>query len=158
LKNWLNFIFVIEKVWIALENLSSFHFSLWIRNENSCRRAVNVVIRLDFGFRNIILSITELFPIIIHGPLLHLHILISFLFSFALSLPFLNLSAHSHFFLPLLHIGLLHSLLFNESRVWLHIDWNNKSCESITTNNTPIIHDVLGRDLTVNVKNRIRWF
>ena len=151
LKNWFDFIFVIEKIWISVENLSSFNFSLWIRDENCIGGSINIVVWLQFKFVDHILVITELFPHIGALHLNHLHVVLIFLH--LLVSHFFLLSSHSHFFLSLLHVGLFHLLLFNKSRVWLHIDRDDESCKSITSYNTAIIHDVLRGNLTIKHLN-----
>ena len=149
LKNWFNFIFVIEEIGISIENLSCLRLSFRIWNENGRWWSINIVVCLYLCFRNITFTITKLLPVVGPGHLLHLQILISLFLTLALSLSFLSKSTLAHLFLPLLHIGLFHSLLFDQSWVWLHIHRNYKCSKCISTNNTTIVHDVLRCHLAI---------
>jgi len=156
LKNRLDFILIIKKIWISIENLSSLDFSFWVWNEDSIWSSINVVIRLQFKFINHILMVTELFPHVGTLHLNHLHIVLVFLL--LLVSHFFLLPSHPHFFLSLFHIGFFHLLFFNKSRIWLHIDWNDQGGKSISSNHTAIIHDVLRSNLTIGILSLNYWF
>ena len=85
--------------------------------------------------------------------ILHLHIILLVLH---LSLSnFFLISSLSHFFLSLFHISLLHLLFFNKCWIWLHVYWDNKSCKSISSHDSSIVHNILWCYLTV--MNKIKW-
>ena len=149
LKNRFNLILVIKKIWISFKNLSVLVLSLWIGHEYSWRWSINFIIWLNLLFINPIFSVTQLFPVVSPGHLLHLHILVSLLFPLSLPLPLLCKSPWSHLILSLFHICFFHPLLFNQGWVRLHVHRNNQSSKSITSNNTPIIHYILWSHLSV---------
>jgi len=149
LQYWLHFIFIIKKIWITFKYLSGLLITLWIWNKNGFRWPINIVVWLYLMLRHEVISITQLLPVIMPGHLLHLYILITFLFAISLSLSLLNLSSHPHFFLPLLHKNLFHSLLFDKSWIWLHIHWNDQCCKCVSTYDSTIIHNVLRSNLTI---------
>lgn len=149
LKYGLHFIFIIKKLGISFKNLSRFCITLSVRDENCCRRPIDIIIGWNFRLGNKIILITQLFPIIDTRHLLHLHVLFLFFLSLTLSLPLLRQSPLSHFLLSLFHKGLFHPLLFYQSRVRLHIDRNNKCSKRVATNDTSIVHDVLRSHLTI---------
>lgn len=94
-----------------------------------------------------IMFISKLFPDIGALHLLHLHVILVLLHSL-LSHLFL-VTSNSHFFLSLLHISLFHFLLFNECGIRLHVDWDNECCESVTPDNSSIVHNILRSDFNV---------
>lgn len=147
LKDWFNFIFVIKKIWISIEYLSYFVITLWIWNENSIWWSINEVVWLQLKLINHVLVIRELFPKVSTLHLSHLKVLMVLL-HLLMSHVLLGTS-HSHVILPLTKEGFLHLLLFNESWVWLHVDWDNQSSKGVTTDNTTIIHDVLRGHLPI---------
>ena len=150
LKNWFYLIFKIEQVWIIIKNLSLFQISLWIWYEYSLGRLINIeviffIIILDELVH--VACITEFLP---HVLLLHLLHLDSMLILSHLLLPhLLLLPSSSKLLLPLFHVGFFHLLLFNQCGIWLHIYRNDKSCESVTSYNSSIIHYVLRSNLTI---------
>ena len=91
--------------------------------------------------------ITELLPSVSALHLLHLHILLVFLHLLLSKLIFL--SSSSNFILSLSHVSFFHLLFFNESWIRLHIDWNDQSCEGVSSNNSTIVHEILWSNLNI---------
>ena len=148
LQNRFNFVFIIKQISISVKNLSLFYFTFRIWNQNGIWRSINIIVRLNVVLIDHVLMITQFLPQISTLHLLSLHIkLIAFL-QLLLS-EFFLLSSPSHFFLSLTHICFLHLLFFYQSWIWLHINRNYKCCESITSNNTSIIHKILRGHLTI---------
>jgi hypothetical protein len=113
LQNGLNLILVIEEVGIALKYLSCLCFTLSIWYENRRRWSINEIVGRNFGFRNEVVAVAELLPVIGPRHLLHLYVLLLFLLSLALPLPFLDEATLTHLFLSLFHVCLFHPLFFD---------------------------------------------
>lgn len=149
LQDRLHLVLVVKEVWVTLEDLRGLRLALGVRYKDCRRRPVNVVIGWNFLLRNKIITITEFLPIVCTRHLLHLNVLVSFFFALALSLPFLYESTLTHLFLTLFHVGLFHTLFFNEGWIGLHVDRNDECGKGVATDNTTIIHDVLRGHLNV---------
>jgi hypothetical protein len=113
LENWLDLVFIVEEIRISFKNLRGLGLTLSIGNEDSGRRSIDEVVGLDLLLWDKVIAIAELFPVVGPSHLLHLNVLIALFFTLALPLPLLDKSALTHLILTLLHIGLLHSLLFD---------------------------------------------
>jgi len=140
LKNRFHFVFVIKQICITIKNLSCFSLAFWIWNQNCIWWSVDIIIRFKLILVHHLIIFRQFFPLTSTLHLLlvlyinlvaFLHLLLSVIFF---------LSASSHLFLPLTHICFLHLLFFDKSWVWLHINWDYKCCESISSYNTSIIH------------------
>lgn len=82
-----------------------------------------------------------------HG--LHLHILLTLIFSLLLPLPLLGETTLAHLPLLLVDVSLLKALLLNECWIRLHVDRNDERGKSVAANDTTIVHDVLRSDFAV---------
>lgn len=147
LKNWFNLVFIIKEIRILIPNLSLLWVTSSIWNQNCLWWSINVIIWFNFHFVYHIVMITKLLPSVSALHLLHLHILLVFLHLLLSKLIFL--SSSSNFILSLSHVSFFHLLFFNKGWIRLHIDRNNQSCESVTSHNSTIVHQVLWSDLNI---------
>ena len=151
LQNWLDFIIEIKEFWIPVHDLDFLIFTSLILYKYGSWWSINVIVRLNIWFISEVFFVIQCFPKVWTLHLSHLDVLLLLLL---LLMPhFFLMSAHSHFLLSLFHISLINFLLLNECGIRLHINRDNQCCESITTHNTAIIHEILRCHLTIKNKS-----
>jgi len=148
LQHWLHLPFKIEQIVITVKYLSEFLVPFFVWDVGGIGSPVDEVVRLDFRLVDHVLVVFQVLPLVSRLVGVHLMLLL-FIYHLIVS-HLLLLSPLPQFLPPLSLEGLFYLLLLNERWIWLHVDGDDERSKGVSSNNPPVVHDVLGSNLAAD--------